>query len=71
MPKLSEVIRRSMKNSGLSLYRIAKDTGVGYTIVHGFYHGDRGLRLSSAEVLAEYLGLELQPKKVSRRRDKK
>jgi len=58
---ISETLRDAMEQSDLSLYRIAKDAGLEYGCVHRFYYGTRGLTLDSADKLADYFGLELQP----------
>ena len=62
MASLSGTLRRAMERSGLTLYRIMKDTGIDYTTVFEFYHGRRDVRISTAERLADYLGLELVPR---------
>ena len=48
MASLSGTLRRAMERSGLTLYRIMKDTGIDYTTVFEFYHGRRDVRLRSA-----------------------
>ncbi len=58
-PTMSDVLREAIADSGLSLYRIAKDTGVIKTSLMRFMAGETSLRLDKADVLAEYLGLEL------------
>ena len=60
---LSDVFRKAMAESGLSLYRIAKDTGISPQSLLRFRRGDHSLHLSKADVLAEYLGLELVRKR--------
>lgn len=47
----------------VSLYRIAKDSGVDYAALLRFTSGQRGLNLDSAAKLAEFLNLELRPRK--------
>ena len=58
---LSDVFRKAMDESGLSLYRIAKDTGIAAQSLLRFRRDDQSLHLSKADVLAAYLGLRLVP----------
>jgi len=58
---LSDVFRKAMAKSGLSLYRIAKATGLSSQSLLRFRRGDHSLQLRKADVLAEYLGLRLVP----------
>jgi hypothetical protein len=64
---LGESLRRAMDGSGETLYRIAKDSGVDYAIVHKFYHRERDMKLETASRIVEHLGLELRPKGKRRR----
>ena len=59
---LSNVLRRTINESGLSFYRIAKDTGITSQSLLRFQRGDQSLRLDKVDVLAEYLGLQLVKK---------
>ena len=56
---MSNVLRRAIDESGLSLYRIALDTGIASQSLLRFKRGDQSLRLDEAELLADYLGMEL------------
>ncbi len=56
---LSDVLRTAVEESGLTQYRIAKDTGIVPTSLMRFLRKETSLRLDKAEVLADYLGLEL------------
>ncbi len=58
---LAEALRRAAKDSGLTAYRLAKDSGVDSAAVLRFLHQQRGLTLESAGKLAQLLGLELRP----------
>lgn len=60
---VSDVLRNSIAESGLSLYRISLDTGVVKSSLMRFVSGETSLRLDKADVLAEYLGLELKPRR--------
>ena len=54
---LSEQLHEAVKASGLSLYRIAKDSGLSYAIVHRFMSNGRGITLETAERLIQGLNL--------------
>lgn len=56
---MTDVLRAAIKDSGLSAYRISKDTGLVVTSIIRFMEGETSLRLARADVLAAYLGLEL------------
>lgn len=58
-PALSETLREAIRNSSLSVYRLAKASGVSPAVITRFLKGQRDLRLSTVEKLAEVLGLEL------------
>jgi plasmid maintenance system antidote protein VapI len=61
--QLSDVLHKAIAESGLTLYRIAKDTGVVKTSLMRFMDGETSLRLDKADVLADYLGLALTKRK--------
>lgn len=72
MPKqtltASKTLRKAIQDSGLSLYRIAKDAGIGYASLHRFMNGERSVSLEVFDKLCTCLGLELvkgqpEPKK--------
>lgn len=58
---LLEVIRKAIKNSGLSRYRIAKDTGIDQSVLFRIINKG-SCSLDTADILCNYLGLELKPK---------
>ncbi len=59
---LSDQLRQAIRDSGLSLYRIAKDAGVPYSAVQDFAtNEDRDIGLRYAGPIAVVLGLSLQP----------
>jgi transcriptional regulator with XRE-family HTH domain len=62
-PSVSDVLRKAIDQSGLSLYRIAVDTSIASQSLLRFKRGDQSLRLDKADLLAEYLGLELVKKR--------
>ena len=65
--KLHAQLRQTIEDSGLSLYRIAKDSGVAYQVLHRFARGERDLTLETASKLTDYFGMRLtcsrRPKK--------
>jgi transcriptional regulator with XRE-family HTH domain len=68
---ITEVIRDAIKNSGLTPYRIAKDSGVSQPTLSRFLSRQRGLSADAVDRLAEALGLRLvkdKPRKTSSRR---
>ena len=60
---MTDVLKTAIEESGLTLYRIAKDTRIVGTSLLRFMQGETSLRLDKADVLAEYLGLELVKRK--------
>ena len=62
-PTMTEVLKAAIEQSGISRYRIAKDTGILETSLSRFMRGETSLRLDKADVLADYLGLELAYRK--------
>jgi hypothetical protein len=60
---MTDVLKTAIEESGLTLYRIAKETGIVGTSLLRSMQGETSLRLDKADVLAEYLGLELTKRK--------
>ena len=60
---LENQIRVAIRRSGLSVYRLAKDSGVSQPVLCRFVNGTRGINLTTASKLVEILGLELVPRK--------
>ena len=61
---LQDQLRQAIKDSGLTLYRIAKDSGIAYQVLHRFASGERDLTLKTATKLADYFGMRLtRPKR--------
>jgi len=63
MPRneMADLLRATFRKSGLSVKRLAIESGVAYASVHGFMAGDRDAALSTACRLCRVLGLELRP----------
>ncbi len=69
-PTITDVLRQAIEDSGLSLYRIAQDTGVTSQSLLRFQRGETSLRLDKADAVAKYLGLRLMPEPNKRKLNK-
>jgi len=58
---ITDPLRRAIRKSGLSHYRIAKEAGLQAGQLDRFMSGERDLMAGSADRLAAYFGLELRP----------
>ena len=56
---LHDQLREAVEDSGLTLYRIAKGSGIAYQVLHRFARGERDLTLETATKLADYFGMRL------------
>lgn len=56
---LSEDLRVAIRNSGKSVYQIAKAADVSQIVVSRFLSGDRDIRMETADRFAEVLDLKL------------
>jgi hypothetical protein len=56
---VSEVLRKAIVDSGETLYRVAKDSGVSYPAVHRFVRHKHTISLKAVDKLCTYLGLRL------------
>jgi hypothetical protein len=63
--KLSERLRKAVLTSKQTRYAIAVGSGVDHAVLRRFMRGERDIKLTTAEHLAEYLGLELTPRRSS------
>ncbi len=59
MAPVLDDIRRGIKASGKSRYRISKDTGISQGHLSELMGGTKGLSVEALERLADYLGLEV------------
>ncbi|MCH8151485.1 MAG: helix-turn-helix transcriptional regulator [Planctomycetes bacterium] len=66
--KLSEQIRRAVKASGLSQYRISKELGVSESTISRFVSGKGGLSMEYLDALADLLGLNIAATRKRRHR---
>jgi plasmid maintenance system antidote protein VapI len=61
---LQDQLRHAIECSGLTLYRVAKGSGIAYQVLHRFASGERDLTLETASKLANYFGMKLtRPKR--------
>lgn len=65
---ITQALKQAIAESGLTLYRIAKDAPVSYAILHTFVNGKRDIRLGTADKIARAVGLEFKPPKRVRRK---
>ena len=56
---LTSQLLTAIENSAATLYRISKDSGVPYVVVHRFARGERQIKLDTADKLADYFGMKL------------
>ena len=60
---VSEALRQAMRDSRMSAYRLAAESGVNVAAVLRFKSGERSLKLESVDRLAVVLGLQLRPQR--------
>jgi len=66
---LQDQLRQAIEDSGLTLYRVAKDSGVAYQVLHRFVSGERDLTLATASRLADFFGMRFtRPRRPKRGR---
>lgn len=68
---ITERIREAIETDGRSRYRLAKETGIDAAALHRFFYGERKLNSDTIDRLADVLGLELQPKRPTKKARKK
>jgi ribosome-binding protein aMBF1 (putative translation factor) len=57
--KLTDQIRRAIDESGVSRYRLWKETGIDQAVLSRFMAGKAGMTLKSLDVLADALELRV------------
>ena len=62
-----EEIIKTIEKSGKSRYQIWKDTGIDQAVLCRLMQGGGSCTVKTADVLCQYLGLELKPKKPRKR----
>ena len=65
--KLSNQLRKAIKECGLTRYRLAKLTGIDESTFSRFMSGEHNLLLSKVDVLADLLELDLTMPKPKRK----
>ena len=70
MKDITQAIRRAIADADITRYRISQDTGVDQGQLSRFVNGHEGISLPTAELVLDYLGLELviRPKQKSGKR---
>jgi hypothetical protein len=63
---LTGVLRRAIRESGLSFNALEQGSGVLRQSLMKFARGQQSLRLDAADRLAAFFGLELRPKRKGR-----
>jgi hypothetical protein len=61
-------LRRAIADDGRSIAQLGRDCGLSHDRLSRFARGERGLGLGAIEQLCEALGLQLAPKKSTRRK---
>jgi transcriptional regulator with XRE-family HTH domain len=56
---LTDQLRNAIDGSGLTRYRIAKETGVSESTLAQFYNGRRGLSIKALNALGKFLQLKI------------
>jgi len=64
---MAEILRRAFAADGRSIYQLARDADIPYPVLYRFIKGDKtgrkqSLHITTADKLAEALGLELRTK---------
>jgi plasmid maintenance system antidote protein VapI len=57
---LTTQIKRLIDASGLSIYKLAKESGIPQPVLQRFVSGERDIKLSTADKLAVYFRLTLR-----------
>lgn len=61
---LAAIIREAIELDGRSLYQLARDAGLRYSVLHRFARGERQkINIDTASALCGELGLELRQRR--------
>ena len=60
-PPITELLRRTINDSGIPFLTLEQETGVLRQSLMKFSRGESTIHLDAADKLAEYFGLELRP----------
>jgi hypothetical protein len=64
-------LKRAIRDSGDTIYAVAKGSGVAFPVVSRFMHGERDIRLETADRLCAHLGLRLTANKPAKKAAKR
>ncbi len=56
---LTDQLRNAIDDSGITRYRIAKETGISESALAQFYNGHRGLSMEAMNALGKFLKLTI------------
>lgn len=57
---MTDQLKAAITDSGLSIYRIALDSGIPQPVLQRFCSGERDIKLATADKLAAYFKLNLR-----------
>jgi transcriptional regulator with XRE-family HTH domain len=57
--KLTDQLRKAIDDSGMTRYRISKETGISEATLSKFYLGQRGISMEALDALGECLQLRI------------
>src|SRR6476469_2737154 len=60
-PGLIDQLKDAIRQSGRTLYRLSKESGIGHDRLSRFVRGERGLSLEAADAIFRTLGLRVTP----------
>ncbi|MBM4071155.1 MAG: helix-turn-helix transcriptional regulator [Planctomycetes bacterium] len=58
-PTVSDALREAIRENGKSLYQVAKNSGINYSVLWRFLEGERQLTTVTVDRLCCYLGYKL------------
>lgn len=56
---LEQQLRNAINRSGINMYQLAKQAGLGYATVHDFVKSEKSISLESADKLCKVLNISL------------
>ena len=66
--ELVKALKKGVRDSGETLYAVAKGSGIDYSVLLRFMADERDILFGTASRLADHLGLELRSKRRSGRK---
>jgi transcriptional regulator with XRE-family HTH domain len=64
---LVEQLKQAIRDSGMTLLQLSKESGVDTGRLSRFMRGERNINIGAAEKICGALGLELKPRRTRRR----